>query len=165
MTKGQKIVVALVGLLVLGWIGGLGDSPEPAAPAQTAPEQKPEVKVPNDLGDDPALDALWFACASGDEDACYDLWWEAPTGSEYERFADERIEEIEAADAQDASDRLAEIVLRMVWDGMDQDGRDELCDGFVILGALEASQIVAESSGGTVTPEQVAAFFTEVCRG
>ena len=37
-------------------------------------------------GDDPALDALWDACAAGDGQACDDLYNEAPIGSEYEEF-------------------------------------------------------------------------------
>ena len=41
-----------------------------------------------DYGDDPALDALWDACAGGDMAACDDLYFEAPGGSEYEEFAD-----------------------------------------------------------------------------
>lgn len=37
-------------------------------------------------GDDPELDALWDACAAGDEVACDDLYWASPIGSEYEEF-------------------------------------------------------------------------------
>ena len=38
-------------------------------------------------GDDPELDALWDACEAGDDVACDDLFWQSPTGSEYESFA------------------------------------------------------------------------------
>lgn len=37
-------------------------------------------------GDDPDLDALWDACEAGDAGACDDLYWSAPSGSEYEDF-------------------------------------------------------------------------------
>lgn len=37
-------------------------------------------------GDDPVLDGLWDACASGDGQACDDLYFDSVTGSEYERF-------------------------------------------------------------------------------
>lgn len=37
-------------------------------------------------GDDPSLDALWDACEAGDAQACDDLYWSAPSGSEYEDF-------------------------------------------------------------------------------
>jgi hypothetical protein len=37
-------------------------------------------------GDDPALDALWDACADGDMVACDELYWSTPVGSEYEAF-------------------------------------------------------------------------------
>jgi hypothetical protein len=39
-------------------------------------------------GDDPTLDRLWDACAGGDMDACDELWWMSPEGSEYESFGD-----------------------------------------------------------------------------
>lgn len=37
-------------------------------------------------GSDPALDALYDACAAGDGTACDDLYWSSPLGSEYEQF-------------------------------------------------------------------------------
>jgi hypothetical protein len=37
-------------------------------------------------GDDPALDELWDACAGGSGQACDDLYYAAPTDSEYENF-------------------------------------------------------------------------------
>jgi hypothetical protein len=37
-------------------------------------------------GDDPALDELWDACAAGSGKACDDLYFAAPTDSEYETF-------------------------------------------------------------------------------
>lgn len=40
----------------------------------------------NDYGDDPALDALWDACATGDGDACDELYFTSPTNSVYEDF-------------------------------------------------------------------------------
>ena len=39
-------------------------------------------------GDDAVLDALWDRCAGGDGEACDDLYFESPFGSEYERFGD-----------------------------------------------------------------------------
>ncbi len=40
-------------------------------------------------GSDPELDALQDACLAGDEQACDDLYWHAPGGSEYESTAEE----------------------------------------------------------------------------
>ncbi len=37
-------------------------------------------------GDDAHLDGLWDACAQGNGQACDDLYWESPIGSEYEDF-------------------------------------------------------------------------------
>lgn len=39
-------------------------------------------------GDDPALDALWDACAAEDMQACDDLYFGSPSGSEYEDYGD-----------------------------------------------------------------------------
>ena len=38
-------------------------------------------------GDDPFLDDLHDACTAGDMQACDDLYWQSPIGSEYEAFA------------------------------------------------------------------------------
>ena len=37
-------------------------------------------------GDDPVLDDLYNQCADGDNQACDDLFWKSPSGSEYEAF-------------------------------------------------------------------------------
>ena len=39
-------------------------------------------------GDDPFLDALHDDCAAGDMQACDDLYWQSPIGSQYEAFGD-----------------------------------------------------------------------------
>ncbi|WP_229023186.1 DUF2510 domain-containing protein [Actinomarinicola tropica] len=39
-------------------------------------------------GDNPTLDALWDACEGGDGQACDDLYFQSPLGSEYEEFGD-----------------------------------------------------------------------------
>lgn len=39
-------------------------------------------------GDDPELDALWDKCEDGDGEACDDLYFNSPFGSEYEEFGD-----------------------------------------------------------------------------
>jgi branched-chain amino acid transport system substrate-binding protein len=50
----------------------------------------PSSQEPFTYGDDPALDALWESClngsASGNREACSDLFYEAPIDSEYEAF-------------------------------------------------------------------------------
>jgi S1-C subfamily serine protease len=37
-------------------------------------------------GDDPELDGLWDACEDGDLEACNELYWRSPVGSEYEAY-------------------------------------------------------------------------------
>ncbi len=41
---------------------------------------------PQGYGDDAELDALYDACAAGDGQACDDLYYQSPFGSEYEDF-------------------------------------------------------------------------------
>ncbi len=41
---------------------------------------------PQSYGDDAELDALYDACAGGDGQACDDLFFQSPLGSEYEDF-------------------------------------------------------------------------------
>jgi len=52
----------------------------------------PSSQEPFTYGDDPALDALWESClngsASGNREACSDLFYEAPIDSEYEAFGE-----------------------------------------------------------------------------
>jgi hypothetical protein len=43
---------------------------------------------PFTYGDDAVLDALWDACDGGDTQACDDLYWDSPIGSEYEAHGD-----------------------------------------------------------------------------
>lgn len=42
---------------------------------------------PQSYGDDAGLDRLYDSCAAGDLDACDDLWYASPWGSDYESFA------------------------------------------------------------------------------
>lgn len=48
--------------------------------------EPPQGGEPGHLGDDPALDQLAAQCFDGDLDACDDLYFESPLGSEYERY-------------------------------------------------------------------------------
>ncbi len=46
----------------------------------------PTVSSPYTYGDDAYFDGLWDACANGNMDACNQLYYESPAGSEYEAF-------------------------------------------------------------------------------
>ncbi len=64
--------------------GPLGDSlgDGPASPG-AGPGGSPTARS---YGDDPTLDALWDACDAGDGQACDDLFFTSPFGSDYEDF-------------------------------------------------------------------------------
>jgi hypothetical protein len=42
--------------------------------------------LPSTFGDDPTLDDLWSRCEAGDGSACDNLFFESPSGSDYEQF-------------------------------------------------------------------------------
>ena len=175
MTRNQKIVAAVIGVLVLGSVFGGDDAADaPAAPApatapapapEPAPEPQPDpepVGPPMDLGDDPDLDALWFACGAGDYDACDDLYWDSPLGSEYEAFALERLDELEAEGAGPTPDTA--LVMDLVWAGMDDTERAEICLGVGLFGADGAAEIIAESAGPGFDVGEIADWLREKCR-
>ncbi len=62
-----------------------GDEPAIEEPAIEEPAADAPA-VPNDYGDDPALDALWDGCEGGDLAACDELYLTTPVGSVYEEF-------------------------------------------------------------------------------
>jgi hypothetical protein len=183
LSKMQMIIAAVVALLVLGILFGDDDTtdaaptptavapaPAPAPAPEPAPAPAPEpAGPPMDLGDDPELDALWYACAADDYDACLDLFWDSPLGSEYEAFADERLVELDAAAIDEMTDRDlideigADVLLDLTWNGMSQDERVELCLGVGLLGAQAAGEIVSEGADGLVTPAEAAAWLDRKC--
>ncbi len=60
-----------------------------SAPTLYATPDEPEPRGSSHAytyGDDAHLDRLWDACEAGDDEACSDLYWESPLGSEYEEF-------------------------------------------------------------------------------
>lgn len=53
----------------------------------TEPVQGDSTGPVDDYGDDPTLDLLWDACENGNNQACDDLYLDAPLGSAYLEFA------------------------------------------------------------------------------
>jgi hypothetical protein len=56
---------------------------------------------PFTYGDDAALDELWDACEAGDGQACDDLYFDSPLGSEYEEFGMTCGGRLEGSDAEE----------------------------------------------------------------
>ncbi|WP_225754764.1 hypothetical protein [Actinotalea sp. Marseille-Q4924] len=88
------VVLGVVGLVLVGAVGVVlvGLSAFRAAVDVTDPAVDRPGAVwdlgGETYGDDPALDALWDACAAEDWDACDDLYFESGGGTEYERFGE-----------------------------------------------------------------------------
>jgi hypothetical protein len=61
--------------------------PDAAAVSDVAGDPIGADGVVDTLGDDPELDSLWERCEVGDEQACDELFFLAPVGSDYEAFA------------------------------------------------------------------------------
>ena len=178
--KIKYVAIAIAVLFVIGVVFGDDDATTDAAPdapvatpapaPAPAPEPEPEpAGPPMDLGDDPYLDGLWAACAMDDYDACDDLFWESPLGSEYEAFADERLRELDAAELDGMTDREfvesigPDVLLSLTWAELSAAERRELCDGVALLGAAWAGDLISEGSGGIVTPREAADFLTKEC--
>jgi len=142
-------------------------APAPTLPAPTPPAapERPSVDGPDQYGDDPEFDALWDLCEAGDYEACEDLYWNSPLNSEYEAFALSSLNMMdEALTEEQLSDLVsADFLMDLVWDGMDTEGKAELCLGYGLLGGLGAGTIISESSNGTVTPEEAAAWLKRKC--
>lgn len=140
----------------------------PAAPAPApAPAPKPDpIKEPYAYGDDAELDALWDGCAAGVADDCDDLYWLSPIDSEYETYAVERVNELaglELLDDQAITDALgAEFFLNLVWAGLDDEGRADICLGVTLFGADGAAAIVV-SDAPTFDRAEVAEWLTKTC--
>ena len=74
---------------------GPGGSPQESLIPNDQPQvsenllRSPTVFDPTDQapGEDPLLDALWFACGDGDAISCDELFYSAPRDSTYEQFA------------------------------------------------------------------------------
>lgn len=55
------------------------------------PDSSDSDLPPESYGDDPELDRLQDSCLGGDEDACNELFFDAPSGSQYESIAEEAL--------------------------------------------------------------------------
>lgn len=87
-----------------GEIGGETNGADEPGQSTTFEGDCAQVNGPCTYGDDPALDVLWDDCDAGSGAACDALFFDSPSGSEYEHFGDTcggrgQQESCEAADA------------------------------------------------------------------
>jgi hypothetical protein len=81
--------VLSVGLSTLSEECGLDDDAFTSSSNDTGTTQsEPGDAEEGSYGSDPELDALYDDCAAGDVEACDDLYFQSPSGSEYEEFGD-----------------------------------------------------------------------------
>jgi hypothetical protein len=141
--------------------------------ATTASSETPPVAAyqenpptPYRYGDDPYYDALWDSCEADDIDACEDLYWESPKGSEYKRFGDERLDVLlDVVNEQSILDLIGpDFLFEIIWDDMTQDEQNSLCLSLAIFGPEETGDIIAESSGGLVSAESASLWLTKECQ-
>jgi hypothetical protein len=163
----------LVGVLLLLF----GCSPEYQEAATTVPREparvnqpepvrpEPEPDIPMVYGDDPYFDRLWDECEAGDSDACDELYWESPIGSDYEQYALDRIDELEnQLSDRDVVDALgADFILDLTWDTLSRQEQSDLCGGVVLFGANVAGALLAEGSDGLLTAEEAASWLARKC--
>lgn len=164
----------LIGLaLLLAACGGV-EAPEaapapPPAPAPApapAPEPEPE-KEPGAYGDDETLDKLWDACEEGSLEACEELFWDSPIDSEYEQYALRRVNELEGVAPATGTDIIDELgagfILDIVWAGMSNAEKDDLCLGLEVFGPEASAQIIV-SEAPDFDPTEVAEWLIQTCR-
>lgn len=170
----KKALIAALAV-VLAACGGTDDTPaapEPTPAPAPAPAPPPDVtpepeKDPDTYGDDPVLDRLWDRCADGQIDACDELYWDSPLGSDYEAYALRRVNELEGVDpasGDDVIDQLgAAFFLDMVWDGMTNAEKDDICLGLEIFGAEGAAALIV-SEAPDFDLGEVAEWLIQTCR-
>ncbi len=105
-------------------------------------------------GDDPALDALWDACAGGDMQACDDLYAQSPAGSECEAFGDTCGNTTPGGEwcvGIPADSTCGDATLDALWDacaGGDMQACDDL---FIQSPAGSACEAFGDTCGATTT--------------
>jgi len=142
---------------------------EPARVDAPEPEKvrpQPEPDIPYTYGDDRFFDRLWDQCEDGDFDACDELFWESPAGSEYESYAIARMDELEnALTDRDIVDAIgADFLLDLTWDTLTRREQTDLCDGARLFGWAVAGGLLSEGSDGLVKPEEAADWLSRKCR-
>lgn len=139
----------------------------PVAPVTPPPAatEAPVVAGPDKYGDDPELDALWDKCVANDFDACEDLYWLSPIGSEYEAFGQSSMNIAnEGISEQDLIDLIGPaLILDMVWSGMSAREQADLCGGVRLLGPAAAGVVVADGSSGAVSAADAAEWLADRC--
>lgn len=149
-----------------------GCTPEYEQAATTAPSDTPPVDVsdeqpfiPMAYGDDPYFDVLWRLCDVDDVDACDDLYWESPRGSDYKRFADEKLEVLVDAVTEKYVVELlgAEFLFNLLWSEMTDDQQQRMCESLNRFGAAHTGSVIADTSGGLVTPEEAGLWLNKQC--
>lgn len=134
------------------------ESDESATPEPEVTEEPEARAEPGTYGSDAALDALYDECEAGDTLACDDLYWDSPFGSEYEAFAEERMDGDYGLTEEDEA-ALVGIVYESLMSDLDAQLRSEpdLCfayefdpeasvdafmDGFLGSGTPEENEMV-----------------------
>lgn len=158
----MMLVIATVALAACG-------SPEPQvappsppiaepAPAPAPAPLPPVPSQPYSYGDDPVLDALWDRCDGGDSQACDDLFWDSPLNSEYEQFAEERMQPV----LPPALNPMA--ILDIAWSSelTAQDRRD-ICDGAEMFGYDVAAALIVDGLEQHLSASDVASWLTTKC--
>jgi hypothetical protein len=105
--------VASIALSMAACGNGTTDDTEAVAQSETEVEAPTEADAneapPGTYGSDPAMDALWDECEAGDTASCDSLYWESPSGSEYEAFAEQALANVTDSEGTDGETMTAEV--------------------------------------------------------
>ncbi|HVM41180.1 MAG TPA: hypothetical protein VM618_10435, partial [Acidimicrobiia bacterium] len=132
------------------------------APTSTAPPPPPPP-AEGSYGSDPTLDRLQDRCATGDAEACTQLYWDSPLGSDYERFGEERMGASESLDG-DTMMVIEAVAMQMTWDQMTASDRATACEGYNTFGPeISYGFFTAGTNGEEISFASFVTFFDEKC--
>lgn len=141
--------------------------PEPEPEPAPEPEPEPEPDAPRGTyGSDAVLDRLQDRCADGDMDACDDLYWDSPLGSEYESYAQEQRYGVASNELDDlfTDEEFNELAFTLLWSGMSAREQAEICDGYNLFGPEFMYEPFAEGYGeGAPSLAEFRSFFDSNC--
>ncbi len=151
-------VTAAAAELAIG--GGNDVSPIADPPSSESPPPPPAAE--GAYGSDPSLDRLQDLCAGGDTGACSDLFWDSPSDSEYESFAQERMDPTESLSGE-TLETVEAIAMQTTWNDMSLSEKVTVCDGYGLFGAEFAYRFFSADTTDPISFGSFEEFFDEAC--
>jgi hypothetical protein len=135
-----------------------------ATTERVEPEPAPERAAEGSYGSDPQLDRLQDQCGDGDTDACDQLFWDSPLGSEYEDYAQAHGGGSDNSGSDlPASDEISDLALQIAWEGMSLSEQLDVCTAFEIAPTMSYEAFSEGFGSGGPSFAEFDEFFSSVC--